>query len=155
LAVPAGVTMLPVLTAREMYDAVMAHIANQQIFIAVAAVADWRVEASDQKIKKQHGIAPELKFEQNPDILATVAALPAAPYCVGFAAESENLLVHGRAKREKKNIPLLVGNIGHQTFGKDDNELVLFDAAGHQHLPRADKAALAQSLIVEIARRIQ
>jgi len=155
LAVPAGVTMLPVLTAREMYDAVMAHIADQQIFIAVAAVADWRVEASDQKIKKQHGMAPELKFEQNPDILATVAALPAAPYCVGFAAESENLLEHGRAKREKKNIPLLVGNIGHQTFGKDDNELVLFDAAGHQHLPRADKAALAQSLILEIAHRIQ
>lgn len=155
LTVPAGVTMLPVLTAREMYDAVMAHIADQQIFIAVAAVADWRVEASDQKIKKQHGMPPELKFEQNPDILATVAALPAAPYCVGFAAESENLLEHGRAKREKKNIPLLVGNIGHQTFGKDDNELVLFDAAGHQHLPRAHKAALAQSLIVEIARRIQ
>ena len=155
LAVPAGVTMLPVLTAREMYDAVMAHIADQQIFIAVAAVADWRVEASDQKIKKKHGMVPELKFEQNPDILATVAALPAAPYCVGFAAESENLLEHGRTKREKKNIPLLVGNIGHQTFGKDDNELVLFDAAGHQHLPRADKAALAQSLIVEIAGRIQ
>jgi phosphopantothenoylcysteine decarboxylase/phosphopantothenate--cysteine ligase len=155
LAVPAGVRMLPVLTAREMYDAVMAHVSGQQIFIAVAAVADWRVEASDQKIKKQHGVAPELKFEQNPDILATVAALPAAPYCVGFAAESENLLEHGSAKREKKKIPLLVGNIGHQTFGKDDNELVLFDAAGHQHLPRADKTVLAQALIAEIARRIK
>lgn len=154
LAVPAGVTMLPVLTAREMYDAVMAHVTGQQIFIAVAAVADWRVEASEQKIKKQHGIAPELQFEQNPDILATVAALPAAPYCVGFAAESENLLEHGRAKREKKNIPLLVGNIGHQTFGKDVNELVLFDAIGHQHLARADKNSLAQTLIAEIARRI-
>ena len=155
LATPAGVTILPVLTAREMYDAVMAHVADQQIFIAVAAVADWRVEASEQKIKKQNGMAPELKFEQNPDILASVAALPAAPYCVGFAAESENLLEHGRIKREKKNIPLLVGNIGHQTFGKDDNELVLFDAAGHQHLPRADKNLLAHALIAEIARRIQ
>jgi len=155
LAVPAGVTMLPVLTARDMHDAVMAHIAGQQIFIAVAAVADWRVETSEQKIKKQHdGAAPDLKFEQNPDILAAVAALTPAPYCVGFAAESENLLEHGRAKREKKNIPLLVGNIGHQTFGKDDNELVLFDATGHQHLPRADKNALAQTLIAEIARRL-
>ncbi len=155
LAVPAGVTMLPVLTARDMHDAVMAHIAGQQIFIAVAAVADWRVEASAQKIKKQHdGAAPDLKFEQNPDILAAVAALPTAPYCVGFAAESENLLEHGHEKREKKNIPLLVGNIGHQTFGKDDNELVLFDATGHQHLPRADKNALAQTLIAEIARRL-
>ena len=155
LSVPAGVTILPVLTARDMHDAVMAHIAGQQIFIAVAAVADWRVETSEQKIKKQHdGAAPELKFEQNPDILAAVAALPNSPYCVGFAAESENLLEHGRVKREKKKIPLLVGNIGHQTFGKDDNELVLFDAAGHQHLPRADKNSLAQTLIAEIARRL-
>jgi phosphopantothenoylcysteine decarboxylase/phosphopantothenate--cysteine ligase len=155
LPAPFGVKMLSVITAREMYDAVMAYVSNQDIFIAVAAVADWRVsEVSQQKIKKQNGASPELQFEQNPDILAAVAALPKPPYCVGFAAESENLLEYGRAKREKKGIPLLVGNIGHMTFGKDENELVLFDAQGHHALGRADKDTLAQQLIAEIARRL-
>lgn len=155
LAAPAGVTTIPVTTARDMHKAVMAQISGQHVFIAVAAVADWRVaEISDQKIKKENGAPPALLFEQNPDILADVAALPAAPYCVGFAAESENLIEHGRAKRERKRIPLLVGNIGHQTFGKDDNELVVFDEAGHHPLPRADKDTLAQLLVAEIARRL-
>ncbi len=152
---PAAVRVLPVTTAREMHDAVMAHIEGQQVFIAVAAVADWRVaEASVQKIKKQQDGIPSLSFVQNPDILASVAALPAPPYCVGFAAESERLLQHGAAKRESKRIPLLVGNIGHQTFGKDDNELVLFDDTGHHPLPRASKDALAEMLVAEIARRL-
>ncbi len=155
LPVPYGVKLASVVTARDMYDAVMAHIQHQDIFIAVAAVADWRVsEVSAQKIKKQNGASPELKFEQNPDILAAVAALPKPPYCVGFAAESENLLEYGRTKREKKGIPLLVGNIGPQTFGKDENELILFDAQGHHALARADKNTLAQQLIAEIARRL-
>lgn len=155
LQAPHGVTLLPVTTAQEMRDAVMAHISGQQLFIAVAAVADWRVsDISSQKIKKQDGQIPSLSFEHNPDILAEVAALASPPYCVGFAAESENLLMHGAAKREKKRIPLLVGNIGHQTFGKDDNELVLFDAHGHQSLPRASKETLAIKLISEIARRL-
>ena len=153
---PAGVRMLPVTTAQQMHDAVMANVNDQQVFIAVAAVADWRVaEVSAQKIKKQDGETPSLSFEQNPDILASVAALPSPPYCVGFAAESEKLLEHGAAKRKKKNIPLLVGNIGHQTFGKDDNELVLFDDAGHHPLPRASKDQLAERLVTEIAKRIQ
>lgn len=152
---PASVTLLPVTTAGEMYDTVMSHIAHQDLFIAVAAVADWRVASvSGQKIKKQEGQTPSLQFEKNPDILATVAALPSPPYCVGFAAESEDLLTQGAAKRESKGIPLLVGNIGHHTFGKDDNEIVLFDAQGHQRLPRASKEALAIALIDEIARRI-
>ena len=155
LPAPYGIKMVSVMTARDMYDAVMAHVAQQDIFIAVAAVADWRVsEVSQQKIKKQNGESPELQFEQNPDILAAVAALPEPPYCVGFAAESENLLEYGRTKREKKGIPLLVGNIGPQTFGKDENELVLFDAQGHHALPRADKNTLAQQLVTEIARRL-
>lgn len=155
LPVPAGVHLLPVTTAREMHDAVMANLAGRQVFVAVAAVADWRVaEVSAQKIKKRDGDTPSLAFEQNPDILASVAALPSPPYCVGFAAESENLLEHGAAKRRKKNIPLLVGNIGHQTFGRDDNELVLFDDAGHHPLPRASKEALADMLVGEIARRL-
>ncbi len=154
LKAPTGVRLLPVITAREMHDAVMANIAGQQVFIAVAAVADWRVaETSAQKIKKQDGGVPSLCFTENPDILAAVAALPARPYCVGFAAESEQLLQHGAAKRLRKNIPLLVGNIGHQTFGKDDNELVLFDDAGHHPLPRANKDELAAMLVSEIAQR--
>lgn len=155
LAVPLGVTCIPVTTARDMHEAVMSHIGEQSVFIAVAAVADWRVaEVSTQKIKKQATASPSLQFETNPDILASVAALPSPPFCVGFAAESDDLLVQGAAKRERKNIPLLVGNIGHQTFGKDDNEIVLFDAQGHQALPRASKDSLAVTLIAEIARRL-
>jgi phosphopantothenoylcysteine decarboxylase/phosphopantothenate--cysteine ligase len=139
-----------------MHESVMAQIEGKDVFIAVAAVADWHVtNASEQKIKKDaDGQMPALQFAQNPDILAAVAALPVHPYCVGFAAESENLLANAEAKRKKKNIPLLVGNIGHQTFGKDDNELVLFDADGNTRLPRADKLTLARQLIDEIAARL-
>ena len=155
LTVPLGVTCIPVKTARDMHEAVMSHIGEQSVFIAVAAVADWRVaEVSIQKIKKQDTAAPSLQFETNPDILASVAALPSPPFCVGFAAESDDLLMHGAAKRERKNIPLLGGNIGHQPFGKDDNEIVLFDMHGHQALPRANKDSLAVTLIAEIARRL-
>jgi phosphopantothenoylcysteine decarboxylase/phosphopantothenate--cysteine ligase len=156
LPAPVGVQRINVQTAQQMCDAVMTHVQQQDVFIAVAAVADWRVvNASQQKLKKDaDGKAPELLFEQNPDILATVAALDRAPYCVGFAAESENLLQFGAEKRIKKNVPLLVGNIGHQTFGKDQNELVLFDDKGHTHLPLADKPVLAQQLITEIAVRL-
>lgn len=155
LTLPLGVNCIPVTTAREMHEAVMAHVGQQSVFIAVAAVADWRVaEVSTEKIKKQDTAAPSLQFETNPDILASVAALPSPPFCVGFAAESEDLLAHGAAKRERKNIPLLVGNIGHQTFGKDENEIVIFDAQGHQSLPRASKDSLAVTLIAEIAHRL-
>lgn len=155
LTVPLGVRCIQVTTAREMYEAVMTQVEGHSVFIAVAAVADWRVaEVSTKKIKKQNTDLPVLHFETNPDILASVAALPAPPFCVGFAAESEDLLTHGAAKRERKNIPLLVGNIGHQTFGKDDNEIVLFDAQGHHALPRASKDSLAVTLITEIAARL-
>ncbi|MGB7478782.1 MAG: bifunctional phosphopantothenoylcysteine decarboxylase/phosphopantothenate--cysteine ligase CoaBC [Burkholderiaceae bacterium] len=156
LPAPYDVQRIGVTTAQQMHDVVTARAAGQDVFIAVAAVADWRVaNTSQQKLKKDaDGGAPELRFEQNPDILATVAALPQRPYCVGFAAESENLLEYGEAKRVRKNVPLLVGNIGHHTFGQDDNELVLFDQHGHSRLPRASKQALARQLIAEIARRL-
>ncbi len=156
LSTPYGVHRINVQTAQQMHDAVLSHINGQNIFIAVAAVADWRVvNASEQKLKKSgNKDVPQLQFEQNPDILAAVAALPNRPFCVGFAAESENLLTYGEEKRQKKRIPLLVGNIGHQTFGKDENALVLFDDNGHRHLPRADKQTLARALIAEIATRI-
>lgn len=160
LAAPYGVRRISVQTAQQMHDIVMAQLAGADsrtdVFVAVAAVADWRVaNASAQKLKKNaDGSAPELVFEQNPDILATVAALPKPPYCVGFAAESENLLQYGEVKRIRKNVPLLVGNIGHDTFGKDDNQLVLFDADGHTSLPRAGKQQLARQLIAAIASRL-
>ena len=155
LDAPYGVHRINVQTAQQMHDVVLSHVDGQDIFIAVAAVADWRVaNASDQKLKKNAaGDVPQLQFEQNPDILASVAALPKRPYCVGFAAESENLLQYGEEKRRKKGLPLLVGNIGHQTFGKDENELVLFDDKGSLRLPLAAKQDLARRLIAEIASR--
>jgi phosphopantothenoylcysteine decarboxylase/phosphopantothenate--cysteine ligase len=160
LDTPHGVRRINVQSAQQMYDAVMAEVEGQHVFIGVAAVADWRVvNGSDQKLKKQaDGSTPDLKFEQNADILASVAAttsISGFPYCVGFAAESENLLQYGATKREKKGIPLLVGNIGHQTFGQDDNTIILFDDNGHTVLPRADKLTLARQLISEIAKRIE
>ncbi len=156
LPTPYGVQRINIQTAEQMYDVVMSHITQQDIFVAVAAVADWRVvNPSDQKIKKDRkGSMPTLQFETNPDILAEVAALPQHPYCVGFAAESENLLQNGKAKRERKGVPLLVGNIGPQTFGEDENELVLFDDKGHLRLPCGTKQQLARQLIGEIAQRI-
>jgi len=159
LPTPFGVTRINVQSAQQMHDAVMAQVDTQHVFIAVAAVADWRVvNSSQQKLKKKgDGTVPDLKFEQNPDILATVAArtnLAGHPYCVGFAAESENLIEYGAVKREKKGIPLLVGNIGHQTFGQDDNTIILFDENGHTILPRADKLTLARQLVSEISKRI-
>ncbi len=158
LATPHGVFREDVQSAQQMMDAVDRAIDGQHVFIAVAAVADWRVaNPSTQKVKKTEGGTPVLQFEQNPDILATIAArttLAGHPYCVGFAAESENLLEYGAAKRERKGIPLLVGNIGHHTFGQDDNEIVLFDEHGHTILPRADKLTLARQLISEISKRI-
>ncbi|MDB5764930.1 MAG: coaBC [Herminiimonas sp.] len=156
LSTPYGVHRINIHTAQQMHDVVMSHVTEQDVFIAVAAVADWRVSnVSEQKLKKRSDDdAPHLLFEQNPDILASVAALPNKPYCVGFAAESENLLKYGKAKREKKGIPLLIGNLGPQTFGRDENELVLFDEKGHTNFPLADKQHLARQLIAEIARRI-
>jgi phosphopantothenoylcysteine decarboxylase/phosphopantothenate--cysteine ligase len=160
LATPHGVRRIDVLSARQMHDAVMAAVPGQHLFVGVAAVADWRVtNASSQKMKKQEdGAAPELRFEQNPDILASVAStvsISGWPYCVGFAAESENLVQYGAAKREKKGVPLLVGNIGHHTFGQDENSVVLFDENGHTVLPRAGKLTLARQLVSEIAKRLE
>jgi phosphopantothenoylcysteine decarboxylase/phosphopantothenate--cysteine ligase len=160
LAVPRGVRRIAVQSAADMLAAVQGEVLGAQIFIAAAAVADWRVaNASSQKIKKDgSGQMPQLAFAENPDILASVAASAAAQnghlYCVGFAAESENLAAHAQAKRERKGVPLLVGNIGPDTFGQDDNALLLVDAAGSREMPRASKRLLAQQLVQEIATRI-
>lgn len=155
---PMGVRRIDVTTAEQMHRAVMGQLdaGRFDVFVAVAAVADWRVaNYSASKLKKSEGGAPPaLEFAQNPDILATVARRPDAPWCVGFAAESEDLEANGAAKREKKGVPLLVGNIGHETFGRDENELLLIDAAGSRRLPRASKDSLAAELVAEIATRL-
>ncbi|MFX1761279.1 bifunctional phosphopantothenoylcysteine decarboxylase/phosphopantothenate--cysteine ligase CoaBC [Paraburkholderia sp. A1RI-2L] len=156
LPTPWGVRREDVQTAQQMYDAVMREASDADVFIGVAAVADWRVDrVAAHKIKKtaEHRM-PTFSFVENPDILASVAAMPNPPYCVGFAAESGDLEVHGAEKRARKNVPLLIGNLGPLTFGQDENEVVLFEAAGRTPLPRAAKQALAQTLIAEIARRL-
>ena len=160
LPTPRGVQRINVQSARDMLIAVQSALEDVSIFIAAAAVADWRpADFSTKKIKKDgSGAVPSLAFVENPDILATVANSDRAQqgqlYCVGFAAESDNLLAHASAKRVRKNVPLLVGNIGPATFGQDDNTLLLIDAHGSSALPRASKAQLGHALIAEIARRL-
>ncbi|ASI68878.1 phosphopantothenate synthase [Diaphorobacter nitroreducens] len=160
LPTPRGVRRIDVRSAQNMLAIVEGQAREATIFIATAAVADWRpATAALHKIKKDGtGDVPALEFVENPDILATVARTERARagrlYCVGFAAESENLLEHASAKRERKGVPLLVGNIGPATFGQDDNALLLVDAQGHRELPRASKEALGHQLVAEIARRL-
>jgi len=160
LPTPRGVRRIDVRSASNMLEAVMQQAPAASIFIATAAVADWRPEvAAEQKIKKDgSGQPPALRFVENPDILATLAQMPRAKsgalYCVGFAAESHDLLAHAQAKRLRKGVPLLVGNIGPATFGQDDNALLLVDAHGVQELARDSKLALARKLIAVIADRI-
>jgi phosphopantothenoylcysteine decarboxylase/phosphopantothenate--cysteine ligase len=156
LATPAGVRRIDVQTALQMHAAVLPLAARHDVFVATAAVADWRpAEVATQKIKKTADRAvPGFAMVENPDILAEVARLPRPPYCVGFAAESHDLATHARAKRARKGIPLIVANIGPATFGRDDNELMLVDASGERLLPRGDKLALARALVAEIAARI-
>ena len=123
-------------------------------------MADWRSsDTAAHKIKKDgSGQPPALQFAENPDILATIARSPQAQsgalFCVGFAAETENLLAHAQAKRLRKQVPLLVANLGPATFGQDDNALLLIDAHGATELPRANKHALAQQLLAAIAQRL-
>ena len=160
LPTPRGVQRTNVQSAQNMLQAVVQYAQAATVFIATAAVADWRPAAqSVQKIKKDgSGDVPALAFVENPDILATVAQSPHALtgdlFCVGFAAESEELLQHASAKRLRKGVPLLVGNIGPATFGQDDNALLLIDADGHRELPRASKRLLAQQLVADIAARL-
>jgi phosphopantothenoylcysteine decarboxylase/phosphopantothenate--cysteine ligase len=160
LATPRGVRRIDVKSARNMHQAIMEQAPSATVFIATAAVADWRpASTAEQKIKKDgSGQPPALKFIENPDILADVAqsgrAKSGALYCVGFAAESHDLLTHAQAKRARKGVPLLVGNIGPATFGQDDNALLLVDEHRAVELPRADKLTLARQLVVEIAQRL-
>jgi phosphopantothenoylcysteine decarboxylase/phosphopantothenate--cysteine ligase len=160
LPTPRGVRRIDVMSAQQMFDVVLPAAALHELFIATAAVADWRpASLSQHKIKKEgKKVAPTFELTENPDILAAVAALPVPPYCVGFAAESENLLAHARAKLLRKRIPLIIGNLGPATFGRDDNSLLVVDAQSEHPLPAdgsaADKLTLARILMQELADRL-
>ncbi|OJW94588.1 bifunctional phosphopantothenoylcysteine decarboxylase/phosphopantothenate--cysteine ligase CoaBC [Thiobacillus sp. 65-1402] len=150
LAAPAGVRRIDVQSAAEMRAAVL-HELPSDVFIAVAAVADYRVDAAAAQKLKKSDAGLTLRLVANPDILAEVAALPDAPFCVGFAAETERLTEHAEAKRIRKKLPLLVGNLAQDTLGQDSAELVLFDDRGRHPLPRADKLTQARCLIRHLA----
>jgi phosphopantothenoylcysteine decarboxylase/phosphopantothenate--cysteine ligase len=156
LPTPRHVRRIDVRSAQQMHDAVLPLVADHDVFVATAAVADWRPShCGEQKIKKDgSGRVPSIAMTENPDILAAVARLPDRPYCVGFAAESHDLAKHAREKRLRKNVPLIVGNIGPSTFGRDDNTLLLVDEQGERELPRAGKLPLARALVADIALRL-
>ncbi|MFZ2852932.1 MAG: bifunctional phosphopantothenoylcysteine decarboxylase/phosphopantothenate--cysteine ligase CoaBC [Rhodocyclaceae bacterium] len=152
LPCPPGVTRIDVESALQMHDAVLRHVADSEVFVAVAAVADYRpAQLAGQKIKKDGSAPPAIEFVFNPDILAEVAALPQPPLCVGFAAESEKLNEYAEQKRRAKKIPLLVGNLIQDGFAGDDNTLVLFDDDGQHPLPPAAKIELARRIVARIA----
>ena len=160
LPTPRGVQRINVMTAQQMFDTVLPLAPQHDVFVATAAVADWRpASLAEHKIKKEgKKLAPSFELTENPDILAAVASLARPPYCVGFAAESERLLEHARAKLQRKRVPLIVGNLGPATFGKDDNALLLVDAEHARALPLdgspTDKLTLARELMGELAHRL-
>lgn len=154
LPTPAGVTRIDVRTARDMFQAVQQDAQHADVFISVAAVADYRVKnTSAQKIKKANGHL-SLELEENPDILAWVAALPRPPFCVGFAAESENLAQNAKAKLAKKKLPMIVGNLAQEALGRDDSAITVYDAQGEHPLGRGSKLDLARKIVEHVADRL-
>lgn len=154
LPTPQGVARVDVRTAKEMFDAVKKDAKGADVFISVAAVADYRVKNySAQKIKKANGHL-SLELEENPDILAWVAGLPKAPFCVGFAAESENLAQNAKAKLAKKKLPLIVGNLAQDALGRDDSAITLYDANGEHRVAPGPKIELARKLVEHVAAQL-
>ena len=152
LAEPARVARIDVRTAEQMYDAVRRHAPGCDVFISVAAVADYRPkQASGQKIKKAGGKGMTLEMVENPDILGYVAALADGPLCVGFAAESENLAQNAEAKRVRKNIPLIAANLVQEALGAETNSITLYDAHGAHPLGTGPKIDLARKLLAHVA----
>ena len=152
LPTPCGVRRVDVTSALQMRGAVLAELPGPDVFIAVAAVADFRpATMAEHKIKKG---ATHLTIElvANPDILAEVAARPDAPFCVGFAAESRNLEEYAEGKRKSKGLPLVVGNLVQDGLGGDSNRVTLFDDAGAHPLPAGDKPAVARGIVAHMAR---
>ena len=156
LDTPAGVSRVDVRTAREMFEAVKKTAGSCDVFISVAAVADYRVKnPAAQKLKKAGGKGLTLELEETPDILAWVAALPKPPFCVGFAAESENLSKHAQDKRAKKHLPLIAANLAQDALGRDENNIVLYDDRGAHPLGRGPKIELARKLVEHVASMIK
>jgi phosphopantothenoylcysteine decarboxylase/phosphopantothenate--cysteine ligase len=154
LTTPAGVTRVNVRSAADMAQAVLARVDDSDLFVAIAAVADYTpAKPSERKLKKSTE-ALTITLTPTVDILATVAARPHPPFCVGFAAESHDVVENAEAKRRRKRVPLLVANRAQDALGADDNEVVLLDDAGRHPLPRMDKRALGRRLVEEIARRL-
>ncbi|MGH8704274.1 MAG: bifunctional phosphopantothenoylcysteine decarboxylase/phosphopantothenate--cysteine ligase CoaBC [Burkholderiales bacterium] len=152
LPTPAGVERVDVRSAQQMFDAVRSALKGCDVFVSVAAVADWKAkEPSQQKIKKNNSRTPVVELAQNPDILAWVAAQRSAPFCVGFAAETEKLAANARAKRAQKGIPLLAANLAQEALGADDNAITLFDERGEHPLGRGPKIELARKLVAHVA----
>jgi phosphopantothenoylcysteine decarboxylase/phosphopantothenate--cysteine ligase len=152
LATPAGVARVDVRTAEEMFRAVKEAAASSDVFISVAAVADYRAkDPSPRKLKKANGAALRLELEENPDILASIAAMKKAPFCVGFAAESEDLARNAMAKRARKKIPLLAANLAQDGLGGDENAIRLYDDGGEHDLGRGSKLELARRLVAHVA----
>jgi len=152
LTPPAGAQVVNVVSADEMFTAVKKEVKGADVFIAVAAVADYRpVKASGEKIKKTRGHVT-LELTRNPDILEYVAGLPKPPFCVGFAAESENLERYAQEKRARKKVHLLAANLAQTAIGSEENELILFDDEGRHELDRAPKDVIARRLVAHIAR---
>jgi len=152
LATPPGVSRVDVRTAQEMFEAVKRSAKSCDVFISVAAVADYRVKnPSGEKMKKAGGRGLTLELEENPDILAWVAGLPKPPFCVGFAAESEKLAEHAQEKRAKKKLPLIAANLAQEALGAEDNAITLFDNRGEHPLGRGPKIELARKLVEHVA----
>lgn len=151
LPVPDGAQRVSVRSALEMREAVFAALPGADVFIGVAAVADYRpAAAAEHKIKKS-GAELAITLTPNPDILAEVAALPEPPFCVGFAAESRNLDEYAEGKRKAKRLPMVVGNLVQDGLGGDDNEVVLYDEAGRHPLPKAPKPEVARAIVAHLA----
>ncbi|MCE2656775.1 MAG: bifunctional phosphopantothenoylcysteine decarboxylase/phosphopantothenate--cysteine ligase CoaBC [Rubrivivax sp.] len=158
LPTPRGVHRIDVQSALQMHAAVLPLAPSHDVFIATAAVADWRpVQAANHKIKKDAtGQVPSFGLTENPDILAEVARLPEAqrPYCVGFAAETHDVVQHARDKLRRKGVPLIVANHGPAAFGRDDNALMVIDEHSVTETPRTDKLSLARALVAAVAQRL-
>jgi phosphopantothenoylcysteine decarboxylase / phosphopantothenate---cysteine ligase len=152
LSPPCGVAVVPVVSAADMHKAVMANISAKEIFISVAAVADYTLKQPSRSKIKKSAAALTLELAPTTDIVAQVAQLPDAPFCVGFAAESDNLHEYAEAKRKRKKLPLLAANRVQTAIGSDDNELILFDDDGVHPLGRQPKDALARQLVQHIAK---
>ena len=151
---PAGVTRIDVTSALEMHAAVMQRVAACDIFIGVAAVADYRpAETMRDKIKKDDK-PMQIALVPNPDILAEVAARPGAPFCVGFAAESRDLEKYAEGKRQKKNLALVVGNLVQDGLGGDGNSVILFDEQGKHPLGPAPKIEIARGIVAHIGQML-